>query len=91
VVLSRIFGKPLFPINKVRHKFEPALKRAGLEKIRFHDLRHTYAAIRIDLGENAKYMQTQMGHSSIKVSLMRPNYEVTPYAGAWVATSRLGG
>ena len=50
-------------------KFLPALKKAGIKKIRFHDLRHTYASIQIDLGANLKYLQKQMGHSSIKVTL----------------------
>lgn len=50
-------------------KFLPALKKAQLRKIRFHDLRHTYASIQIDLGANSKYLQKQMGHSSIKITL----------------------
>ena len=53
----------------VRRKFEPALKKAEIERIRFHDLRHTFASILIDLGENPKYIQNQMGHSSIKITL----------------------
>jgi integrase len=38
-------------------------------KIRFHDLRHTYASIMIEQGENIKYIQTQLGHSSPTVTL----------------------
>lgn len=52
----------------VKRKFEPALKKAEIDRIRFHDLRPTYASIQIDLGENPKYIQTQMGHSSIKIT-----------------------
>lgn len=62
-------GKPLSPINMVRRKFEPALEKAKIPRIRFHDLRHTFASILIDLGENPKYIQHQMGHSSIKITL----------------------
>lgn len=61
-------GKPLSPINMVKRKFEPALKKAKIDRIRFHDLRHTYASIQIDLGENPKYIQNQMGHASINVT-----------------------
>jgi len=61
-------GKPLSPINVVRRKFEPVLKKAELPRIRFHDLRHTYASIQVDLGEYPKYIQHQMGHSSIKIT-----------------------
>ncbi|MBW1870187.1 MAG: tyrosine-type recombinase/integrase, partial [Deltaproteobacteria bacterium] len=49
-------------------KFEPALKKAEIQRIRFHDLRHTYASIQIELGENPKYIQHQMGHSSIRIT-----------------------
>lgn len=62
-------GNPLSPINMVRRKFEPALKEASIDRIRFHDLRHTYASIQIDLNTNIKYLQNQMGHSSIRVTM----------------------
>ena len=39
-----------------------------MNSIRFHDLRHTYARIKIDLGENPEYIQNQMGHASINVT-----------------------
>ena len=52
----------------IRH-FIPALKRAGLPRIRFHDLRHTYASLMIEQGENIKYVQNQLGHSSPTVTL----------------------
>jgi len=38
-------------------------------KIRFHDLRHSYASILIEQGENLKYIQTQLGHASPTVTL----------------------
>ena len=53
----------------MRRHFYPALKAAELPRIRFHDLRHTYASLLIDQGENIKYVQNQMGHASIKVTL----------------------
>ncbi len=37
--------------------------------IRFHDLRHTYASLLIEQGENIKYIQSQFGHSSPTVTL----------------------
>jgi len=62
-------GKPINCQNMVRREFLPALRRAGLRGIRFHDLRHSYAALLIDQGEHPKYIQTQMGHSSINVTM----------------------
>jgi len=61
-------GKPMSADNLVKRHFHPALKRANLPKIRFHDLRHAYASIQIHLGANPKYVQKQMGHSSVKVT-----------------------
>jgi integrase len=62
-------GKPENHSNVVRRGFKPALRRAGLREIRFHDLRHTFASLLIDNQEHPKYIQSQMGHSSIKVTM----------------------
>jgi integrase len=35
--------------------FRPTLARAGIRRIRFHDLRHTYATLLINQGANIKY------------------------------------
>ena len=62
-------GKPLDNSTMVRKFFRPALKKAKLPMIRFHDLRHTYASLLIEQGENIKYIQSQLGHSSPTVTL----------------------
>ena len=62
-------GTPFNPVNLVNREFCPALTRAGLRRIRFHDLRHTYCALLISQGENPKYIQTQMGHASFKTTM----------------------
>ena len=53
----------------VRREFLPALSRAGLARIRFHDLRHTYATLLIAQGANAKFIQSQLGHTSIEMTM----------------------
>ena len=55
--------------NMMNRHFFPALKDAGLPRVRFHDLRHSYASIMIEQGENIKYIQSQLGHSSPTVTL----------------------
>lgn len=45
------------------------IQTAGLRHVSFHSLRHTNASLRIHAGQNIKYLSTQMGHSSIKVTL----------------------
>jgi integrase len=62
-------GQPFNHNNVISRYFDPALKDAGIERIRFHDLRHTYASLLIEQGENIKYIQTQLGHSSPTVTL----------------------
>ena len=62
-------GNPIDHDNMCRRYFKPALKKAGLKNLRFHDLRHTYASLLIEQGENIKYIQTQLGHSSPTMTL----------------------
>ena len=62
-------GSPLQEACMVRKFFKPALEKAKLPKIRFHDMRHTYASLLIEQGENIKYIQNQLGHSSLIVTL----------------------
>jgi integrase len=55
-----------------RAAFENALnqclKEAKLRRIRVHDLRHTYATIRLMRGHNVGDVSYQLGHSSIKMT-----------------------
>jgi len=62
-------GNPMNHNNMVNRYFRPALRKAKLEVIRFHDLRHTYASLLIEQGENIKYIQNQLGHSNPTVTL----------------------
>ena len=55
----------------VKREFLPTLARAGLRRIRFHDLRHTYTTLLIAQGENIKFIQSQLGHSSIEMTMDR--------------------
>lgn len=45
------------------------MKASVGEPLRFHDLRHTHAAILIAQGEHPKVIQLRLGHSSIQVTL----------------------
>jgi integrase len=61
--------RPMDQSYMLRNYFFPWLKKAKIERIRFHDLRHTYASLLIKQGENIKYIQSQLGHSSPMVTL----------------------
>ena len=62
-------GGPINHSDLVRRYFIPALKKAKIEKITWHSLRHTYESLLIEQGENIKYIQNQLGHSSPTVTL----------------------
>jgi integrase len=61
-------GDPLHRSTLYKQGYLPAIRRSGVPRIRFHNLRHTYASLLIAQGEQPKYIQEQMGHSSIKVT-----------------------
>ena len=46
-----------------------AISKAGLPHHRIHDLRHTYATIRISKGDNIADVSKQLGHHSVKLTL----------------------
>jgi len=53
----------------IREAFMEVLERAGLpEHHTPHSLRHTYASLLLQNGESLKFVQEQLGHSSIKLT-----------------------
>lgn len=55
--------------NFSQRTFKPLLTRAGLRKIRFHDMPHPYGSLLIQAGASLAYVRDQMGHSSIQVTV----------------------
>jgi len=62
-------GKPLLVGNLLHRSFHPLLTRAGIPRIRFHDLRHSTATLLLTLGVHPKVVQELLGHSQIVVTL----------------------
>lgn len=69
LVFPNRVGKPINHNNLVNRHFLPALEKAKIDRIRFHNLRHTKASLMIDQKENLKYIQTQLGHASPTITL----------------------
>jgi integrase len=64
-------GNSIDPGNFAHRDWARVLRRAELRRIRFHDLRHTYASLLIAQGAHPKYIQVQLGHASIQTTLDR--------------------
>ncbi len=57
------------PPSVVARAHHATIKRAGVSRIRFHDLRHTYGSLLIMAGKHPKYIMAQMGHHSAAFTL----------------------
>ncbi len=55
-------------MKNVRTAFSTARRKAGLEDIHFHDLRHTFASWAVMNGLDIYRLQTYMGHSTISLT-----------------------
>jgi integrase len=60
--------KPGHPIQEPKKAFRAALKDAGIENFRFHDLRHTAGTRLAEAGVDAFTIKDILGHASIQTS-----------------------
>ncbi len=67
--LKREAGKRVEMYNVKNRHFYKCLEKAKLRRIRFHDLRHTFASLLIQNGESLAYVKEQLGHASIKMTV----------------------
>ena len=67
-VFSHPDGKPWNP-DTITHAFPKITARAGLPRVRLHDLRHTHATIMLKAGTPAKVVSERLGHSSTRITL----------------------
>jgi integrase len=69
LVFPNLVGNPISAANLLQRGFYPALRRAGLRRIRFHDLRHTFASLLIANGEDIVRVSRLLGHASPAITL----------------------
>jgi integrase len=81
----------LFPLgpNQITMLFGRAMKRAGVEDFRLHDLRHTFASYQAMSGVAARGLQALLGHKDGRMTT-RYSHLSDAYLKAAVASVQLG-
>ncbi len=59
--------------DRLRRRYETALKAAGLRRLRFHDLRHTFGSLAITRADIVE-VQAWMGHADIQTTMRYLHY-----------------
>ena len=67
-MFSHANGKPFYP-NTVSKKFSELVKKAGIPRVRLHDLRHTHATLMLKEGGQPKVVSDRLGHASVVITL----------------------
>lgn len=67
--LCRNHDGELISTNVIQHHFRNAVSACKLPKIRFHDLRHTFATRMMEAGEDPEVLSMTLGHSDISTTL----------------------
>ena len=49
--------------------FKRVVKQLGIEEVRFHDLRHTYATLSLQNGDDIKTVSESLGHATVAFTL----------------------
>ncbi len=52
-----------------RRVFAKAVLKSEIKRVRIHDLRHTYATLRVSKGDNIADVSNQLGHHSVKLTM----------------------
>jgi integrase len=73
LLLPALRGEPSRPMghSALVKRLKKRWAKAGLEPLKLHEGRHTFASLLIAAGANAKAITTYMGHSSIQVTYDR--------------------
>ena len=69
LVFPNQVGRPIERQNLIRRSFHPVLNKAGLGRLRFHDLRHSAATLMLAQGIHPRVVQERLGHSTISVTM----------------------
>lgn len=68
LVCCREDGSPIYP-RTLAINFDNVIKKAGVPKIRIHDMRHTHLTLLLELGVHPKVVSERAGHSSTQITM----------------------
>ena len=68
LVFANHDGKPIDP-STLTHNFARIVRQAGLGRVRFHDLRHTFASLALLRGAKPKVISEALGHASVAFTM----------------------
>jgi hypothetical protein len=67
--------------TKVTRRFQAACAEAGVSRIRFHDLRHTFATTLVASGVPRRTIQEYLGHADLKTTQIYSHYAPSTRGG----------
>ena len=82
-------GAP-YDASRMRKRFYAALNRAGVRRVRFHDLRHTFGTRMAAAGAPLRAIQEWMGHADYQTTLVYADYAPDPTRGTTWAHRAFG-
>ncbi len=68
LVFTNEFGE-YYVHTTVYKNFKKIVEQLGIPSMRFHDLRHTYATLSLESGDDFKTVQTNLGHATASFTL----------------------
>ena len=68
LVFTNDFGEHLAHVT-VSKRFKKLVRELGIPNCRFHDLRHTFAVISLENGDDIKTVQSNLGHATASFTL----------------------
>ena len=90
-----VFGDPtrgtVLDHSYLVRRFKKALAAAGVRKVRFHDLRHTFGTRMAATGVPMRTLQEWLGHRDLKTTLIYADYAPSAREAEWIEAAFGGG
>jgi integrase len=74
--------KPGSHLTDLQHPWQRVRKRAGLEDVRIHDLRHSFASSAVTLGEGLPMIGKLLGHTQVQTTARYAHLAADPVKSA---------